>query len=148
MLPRFQPAGQTYRSSARRRVQRGVVATFVRPGFASIFVPEVGAVGSYGRDGQTHRARGRGFGEELGSALRRDGRQGDRGLHEPALKDIARDLVAHVRESVTIDWALREAAQAQIRVIVRRILRKYGYLPNDNSSFHRTVLIGRGPTGH
>ena len=44
---------------------------------------EVGAIGGDGRDGQAHRARGRGFGEALGSALRRDGRQGDGGLHEP-----------------------------------------------------------------
>ena len=37
-------------------------------------------------------------------------------LGEPALKEIARELVSHVRKSVTIDWTLREAAQAQIRV--------------------------------
>src|SRR5258708_18731564 len=45
-------------------------------------------------------------------------------LGEPALKNIARGLVARVRKSVTIDWTLRESAQAQIRVLVRRILRK------------------------
>lgn len=33
-------------------------------------------------------------------------------LGEPGLKDIARELVAHVRKSVTIDWTLRESAQA------------------------------------
>jgi type I site-specific restriction-modification system R (restriction) subunit len=49
---------------------------------------------------------------------------------EPTLKNIARELVSHVRKSVTIDWTLREAAQAQIRVLVRRILRKYGYPPD------------------
>ena len=37
-------------------------------------------------------------------------------LGEPALKEIARELVSHVRKSVTIDWTLREAAQAQSRV--------------------------------
>jgi type I restriction enzyme R subunit len=47
-------------------------------------------------------------------------------LGEPTLKDIARELVAHVRKTVTIDWTFRESAQAQIRVIVRCILRKYG----------------------
>ncbi len=53
-------------------------------------------------------------------------------LGEPTLKDIVRELVAHVRKSVTIDWTLRELAQAQIRVLVlvRRILRKYGYPPD------------------
>jgi hypothetical protein len=41
-------------------------------------------------------------------------------LGEPTLKDIARELVAHVRKNVTIDWTLRESAQAHIRVLVRR----------------------------
>jgi hypothetical protein len=53
-------------------------------------------------------------------------------LGEPALKNIARESVSHVRKSVTIDWTLREAAQAQIRVLVRRILRKYGYPPTSS----------------
>jgi type I restriction enzyme R subunit len=51
-------------------------------------------------------------------------------LGDPVLKTIAQELIAHVRKSVTIDWTLRESARAQIRVIVRRILRKYGYPPS------------------
>jgi type I restriction enzyme R subunit len=61
-------------------------------------------------------------------------------LGEPTLKKIARELVAHVRKSVTIDWTLRESAQAQIRVLVRRILRKYGYPPNKQEKATQTVL--------
>jgi type I restriction enzyme R subunit len=61
-------------------------------------------------------------------------------LGEPTLKDIARELVSHVRKSVTIDWTLRESAQAQIRVIVRRILRKYGYPPDKQEKATQTVL--------
>jgi type I restriction enzyme R subunit len=61
-------------------------------------------------------------------------------LGEPTLKTIARELVSHVRKSVTIDWTLREAAQAQIRVLVRRILRKYGYPPNKQEKAIQTVL--------
>jgi type I restriction enzyme R subunit len=61
-------------------------------------------------------------------------------LGESALKNIARELVAHVRRSVTIDWTLREAAQAQIRVLVRRILRKYGYPPDKQEKATQTVL--------
>jgi len=61
-------------------------------------------------------------------------------LGEPTLKDIARELVAHVRRSVTIDWTLRESAQAQIRVLVRRILRKYGYPPDKQEKATQTVL--------
>src|SRR5207247_7988074 len=61
-------------------------------------------------------------------------------LGEPTLKDIPRELVAHVRKSVTIDWTLRESAQAQIRVLVRRILRKYGYPPDKQEKATQTVL--------
>jgi type I restriction enzyme R subunit len=61
-------------------------------------------------------------------------------LGEPALKTIARELVSHVRKSVTIDWTLRESAQAQIRVLVRRILRKYGYPPDKQEKATQTVL--------
>jgi len=61
-------------------------------------------------------------------------------LGEPTLKTIARELVSHVRKSVTIDWTLREAAQAQIRVIVRRILRKYGYPRTSRKRRLKTVL--------
>jgi type I restriction enzyme R subunit len=61
-------------------------------------------------------------------------------LGEPTLKKIAQELVSHVRRSVTIDWTLREAARAQIRVIIRRILRKYGYPPDKQESATQTVL--------
>src|SRR5262249_42187939 len=46
-------------------------------------------------------------------------------LGDETLRTIARELVEAVRRSVTIDWTVRENAKAQIRVIVRRILRKY-----------------------
>jgi len=61
-------------------------------------------------------------------------------FEKPTLKDIARALVAHVRKSVTIDWTLRESAQARIRVLVRRILRKYGYPPDKQEKAAQTVL--------
>jgi len=57
-----------------------------------------------------------------------------------SLFNIARELVAHVCKSVTIDWTLRESAQAQIRVLVRRILRKYGYPPDKQEKATQTVL--------
>ncbi len=61
-------------------------------------------------------------------------------LGDPILKKIAQELVAHVRKSVTIDWKLREGARAQIRVLVRRILRKYGYPPDKQEKATQTVL--------
>jgi len=61
-------------------------------------------------------------------------------LGEPTLKTIARELVAAVRKNVTIDWTLRETVRAQMRVLVRRILRKYGYPPDKQENATRTVL--------
>ena len=56
------------------------------------------------------------------------------------LKVIACDLVTQVRSSVTIDWTVRESARAKIRVMVRRVLRKYGYPPDLQSEAVKTVL--------
>ena len=61
-------------------------------------------------------------------------------LGEPTLIDIARELVATVRRNVTIDWTLRENVRAQLRVIVKRILRKYGYPPDKQEKATQTVL--------
>jgi len=56
------------------------------------------------------------------------------------LKTIARELVATVRKNVTIDWTLRENVRAHMRVLVRRILRKYGYPPDKQEKATQTVL--------
>jgi hypothetical protein len=48
-------------------------------------------------------------------------------LGDETLRTIARELVATVRKNVTNDWTLRENVRAQLRVLVKRILRKYGY---------------------
>ncbi len=41
---------------------------------------------------------------------------------------------------VTIDWTLRESARARIRVMVKRILSKYGYPPYLQEEAVKTVL--------
>ena len=61
-------------------------------------------------------------------------------LGDETLKTIAHDLVEAVRRSVSIDWTVRENARAQIRVIVKRILRKYGYPPDKQEKATQTVL--------
>ena len=45
-----------------------------------------------------------------------------------------------VRSNVTIDWTLRENVRAHLRVLVRRILRKYGYPPDKQEKATMTVL--------
>src|SRR6266516_3657741 len=61
-------------------------------------------------------------------------------LGEPTLKAIARELVETVKENVAIDWTVRENVRANLRVLVKRILRKYGYPPDKQEQATRTVL--------
>jgi type I restriction enzyme R subunit len=61
-------------------------------------------------------------------------------LGDEALRAIAQELVRTVRANVTIDWTLRENVRAQLRVLVKRILRKYGYPPDKQEKATETVL--------
>ena len=61
-------------------------------------------------------------------------------LGDETLRMIARELVETVRKNVTIDWTLRENVRAQLRVLVRRILRKHGYPPDKQEQATITVL--------
>ena len=61
-------------------------------------------------------------------------------LGDETLRDIARELVATVRNNVTIDWTLRENVRANLRRLVRRILRKHGYPPDRQEKATQTVL--------
>ena len=63
-----------------------------------------------------------------------------RALGNDQLKVIAAELITQVRKSATIDWTLRESARAKIRVIVKRILNKYGYPPDLQDLAVQTVL--------
>jgi len=61
-------------------------------------------------------------------------------LGDETLRAIARELVETVRNNVTIDWTLRENVRAQLRVLVKRILRKHGYPPDKQEKATQTVL--------
>ncbi len=61
-------------------------------------------------------------------------------LGDETLRTIAQELVATVRGNVTIDWTLRENVRAQLRVLVKRILRRYGYPPDKQEKATQTVL--------
>jgi type I restriction enzyme R subunit len=61
-------------------------------------------------------------------------------LGDDTLRTIARELLVTVRNNVTIDWTLRENVRAQLRVLVKRILRKYGYPPDKQENATQTVL--------
>jgi len=61
-------------------------------------------------------------------------------LGDDTLKDIARELVKSVHENATIDWTMKENVRAKLRVMVRRILRRYGYPPDKQEKATQTVL--------
>jgi len=52
-------------------------------------------------------------------------------LGDDILKAIAHELVDSVRKNTSIDWQLKESVQAKLRVMIKRILRKYKYPPDD-----------------
>ena len=61
-------------------------------------------------------------------------------MGDETLKAIARDLVKAVRNSVTIDWTMKDSVKAKIRTMVKRILRKYDYPPDKQEKATATVL--------
>ena len=61
-------------------------------------------------------------------------------LGDDTLRDIARELVTTVRGNVTIDWTLRENVRANLRRLVKRALRRYGYPPDKQKKATRLVI--------
>lgn len=61
-------------------------------------------------------------------------------LGDDTLRAIARDLVDTVRRNVTIDWTQKESVKANLRRLVKRLLRKYGYPPEKQEKAMVTVL--------
>jgi len=61
-------------------------------------------------------------------------------LGDDTLKNIAKELVDMVRRNVTIDWAQRESVQARLRLMVKKVLRRYGYPPDKQEKATLTVL--------
>ncbi|AXQ08577.1 type I restriction endonuclease subunit R [Xanthomonas oryzae] len=61
-------------------------------------------------------------------------------MGDDALKVIAHELLVSLKGSASVDWARRDSARARMRVLVKRILRKYGYPPDLQDAAVRTVL--------
>jgi type I restriction enzyme R subunit len=61
-------------------------------------------------------------------------------MGEPTLRVIAHELLMSLKGNVSVDWMHREAARARMRVLVKRILRKYGYPPDLQDGAVQTVL--------
>ena len=63
-----------------------------------------------------------------------------RELTDETLKKIAHELAENLRKNLTVDWSQRESVQAKLRLMVKRILRKYKYPPDQQDAAVELVL--------
>ena len=63
-----------------------------------------------------------------------------RELTDETLKKIAHELAQSLRQNLTVDWSARESVQAKLRLMVKRILRKYKYPPDQQNAAVELVL--------
>jgi type I restriction enzyme R subunit len=63
-----------------------------------------------------------------------------RELTDETLKKIAHELTENLRKNVTVDWSQRESVRASLRLMVKRILRKYKYPPDLQEAAVELVL--------
>jgi type I restriction enzyme, R subunit len=61
-------------------------------------------------------------------------------LGDDTLRELARILVQKVKANTAIDWTIKESVQAKLRVIVKRILRQYGYPPDKQKLATENIL--------
>jgi len=61
-------------------------------------------------------------------------------MGDEVLSQLARDLADTVRRSAKIDWTMKESIRAEMRVLVKRTLRKYGYPPDKQQKATDTVI--------
>ena len=64
-------------------------------------------------------------------------------LGDATLKAIAHELVESVRRNTSIDWQLKESVQAKMRTLIKRILRKYKYPPDDPATGEYTTSVSK-----
>ncbi len=63
-----------------------------------------------------------------------------RELGDETLRKIAVELTENLRRSTTVDWSVRETVRARLRLMVKRILRKYKYPPDKTEAAIDLVL--------
>ena len=63
-----------------------------------------------------------------------------RELTDETLKKIAHELTENLRQNLSVDWSARESVRARLRLMVKRILRKYKYPPDQQEVAVELVL--------
>ena len=61
-------------------------------------------------------------------------------MQKEILRELAIVITNSIRQNVTLDWTIKESARAKLRVIVKRLLKKYGYPPDMALLATETVL--------
>jgi type I restriction enzyme R subunit len=61
-------------------------------------------------------------------------------MGDKALREIAQLLVHKLKGSVKVDWAVRDSVRAQLRLDVKKILKKHGYPPDLQDAATKLVL--------
>ncbi len=61
-------------------------------------------------------------------------------MQQDKLRELAVVLTQKVRENASIDWTIKESVRAKLKVIVKRLLRQYGYPPDMQLLATETVL--------
>jgi type I restriction enzyme, R subunit len=63
-----------------------------------------------------------------------------RELTDETLKKIAHELTENLRQNLSVDWSERESVRAKLRLMVKRILRKYKYPPDMQDAAVELIL--------
>ncbi len=61
-------------------------------------------------------------------------------MQQDKLRELAVVLTQKVKENASIDWTIKESVRAKLKVIVKRLLRQYGYPPDMQLLATETVL--------
>ena len=61
-------------------------------------------------------------------------------MGDDQLRSIVHELLSSLKANASVDWRRRTSARARMRVLVKRILRKYGHPPDLQDASVQTVL--------
>lgn len=62
-------------------------------------------------------------------------------LGDQTLKTIATELLRQIRANASVDWQKRESMRAQLRLMVKRILRKHRYPPEKDGTYDKSISL-------
>jgi type I restriction enzyme R subunit len=61
-------------------------------------------------------------------------------MGEEVLVEMAREVSQKLRENLTVDWSVKESVRARLRILIRQLLKKYKYPPDQEKDAIELVL--------